>query len=627
LPNTNASKFYWDPKDHPTLLKPTYLVDDDVKGMVRGMLSRLKSRLKKPILGVDSETTGLDPQMKPARTRLISLCSEDVVVVFDLFKIGKSGAERIMRFIEDPSRVKVFHNGKFDLKFFMWELGCGDVAPLFDTQLAAQLQDLGDRYGKHDLGYCAEHYCGIKLAKNIRHGWSNAALSKTQVIYSSNDAAVLPQLREALLKLGKERGLLEAYKEEFEAVVPTAKMELNGFKADRKKWMQVTNALKARMYEVKDKLLEMLPPVKNDTLPLFDGVAHFNLNSDEELKERLKAIGVKLPKIASQVAGEEDKETLLSDKMAQIAGQHPVIPLVIEYSMLATQTQSYGRKFLRYINPYDGRLHADFRQIGTVTTRYIVKAPPLHGIPKKSDHRECFVAEPGWKLVWADYSQIELRILAELSGDRNMLKAFLENLDLHTQTASLLFGVDYKLVEEIQRRRAKDLNFGIPYGVGPVRFAERAGISIDDAKKMMGDHARKYPQSDTYLKNAAASAVARGYCETMSGKIITFRFDRNDPKQVAAVQRHGKNYPIQGSSADITKTALRLAHDRMDHENAKLVNCVHDEIVLEVRDAAVDEEREKLRVAMVEAGERFLRTVPVVVDTEVNDYWRKKKAA
>ncbi len=621
------STFYWPKAQHPTLCKDTYFVDSDVKGMVRGMLSRLKSRSAKPILGVDSETTGLDPQMKPARTRLISLCSEDVVVVFDLFKIGKTGAERIMRFIEDPSRVKVFHNGKFDLKFFMWELGCGEVAPLFDTQLAAQLQDLGDRYGKHDLGYCAEHYCGIKLAKNIRHGWSDKTLSKTQIIYSSNDAAVLPELREALLKLGKERGLLHAYKEEFEAVVPTAKMELNGFKADRKKWMQVTNALKTRMFEVKDRLLEMLPPVENDTLPLFDGVAHFNLNSDEELKERLKAIGVKLPKIASQVEGEEDKETLLSDKMAQIAGQHPVIPLVIEYSMLATQTQSYGKKFLRYINPYDGRLHADFRQIGTVTTRYTVKEPPLHGIPKKSDHRECFVAEPGWKLVWADYSQIELRILAELSGDRNMLKAFLENLDLHTQTASLLFGVDYKLVEEIQRRRAKDLNFGIPYGVGPVRFAERAGISIDDAKKMMGDHARKYPQSDTYLKNAANSAVARGYCETMSGKIITFRFDRKDPKQVAAVQRHGKNYPIQGSSADITKTALRLVHDRMDHEHAKLVNCVHDEIVLEVREQAVDEEREKLRAAMVEAGEKFLRTVPVVVDTEVNDYWRKKKAA
>lgn len=621
------SNFYWPAAQNPTLRKDTYFVDSDVKGMVRGMLSRLVSRVAKPVVGVDSETTSLDPQMKPARTRLIQICSEDVVVVFDLFKIGQSGIERVLRFLEDPVRVKVFHNGKFDLKFFMWEFGCGDIYPLFDTQLAAQLQDLGDRYGKHGLGYCAHHYLGIDIPKNIKHGWADKTLSKTQIIYAANDAAVLPELRLELLRRGKERGLLRAYKLEFDAIVPTARMELNGFKMDRKKWMAVTNKLKEKLYDVKDKLLEMLPPMENDTLPLFDGVSHFNMNSDDELKVRLKAIGVKLPKIAPDEEGGEEKETLLSDKMAQIASTHPVIPLVIEYSMLATQTASYGKKFTRFINPYDLRLHADFRQIGTVTTRYTVKEPPLHGVPKKSDHRECFVAEPGWKLVWADYSQIELRILAELSGDRNMLKAFMENLDLHTQTASLLFGVDYRLVEEIQRRRAKDLNFGIPYGVGPGRFAERAGISIDEAKKMMGDHARKYPQSDTYLRNAAASAVANGYCETMSGKIITFVFDRSDKRQVAAVGRHGKNYPIQGSSADITKTALRLVHDRMDHSVAKLVNCVHDEIVLEVREDAVEDEAQKLRTAMVDAGEQFLKTVPVVVDVEVNDYWRKRKAA
>jgi DNA polymerase I-like protein with 3'-5' exonuclease and polymerase domains len=630
------STFFWPRAKHPGLTKDTYFVDTDVKGMVRGMLSKLKSREKKQVVGVDSETTGLDPQMKPARTRLVSICHLDTVVVFDMFKIGQTGRDRVMRFIEDPCRVKVFHNAKFDLKFFMWDLGCGDVGPLFDTQLAAQLLDLGDRYGKHDLGYCLDHYLGIKIRKDIGHQWSDHSITPGQLVYASNDAASLPELRSALLQIGKERGLLRAYKLEFEAVVPTARMELNGFKADKRKWTDVTARVKEKMLGVKDELLKLLPPMANDTLPLFPGTSHFNMDSDDELKVRLKAIGVKLPKIkvVDEEGVEDERDTLLSDKMAQIASQHPVIPLVIEYSMHATAVASYGKKFLRFVNPYDGRLHADFRQIGTVTTRYTVKQPPLHGIPKKSDHRECFVAEPGWKLVWADYSQIELRILAELSGDANMLKAFLDGLDLHTQTASLLFGVDYKLVEEIQRRRAKDLNFGIPYGVGPQRFAERAGISVDEAKKVMGDHARKYPQVDRYLKNAAGNARARGWCETMSGKIISFNLERVnglDPKKRAralgAIERHGKNYPIQGSSADITKTALRLVHDRMDHEHAKLVNCVHDEIVLEVRDAAVDEEREKLRVAMVEAGEQFLKTVPIVVDTEVNDYWRKKKAA
>lgn len=620
-------KIFWDPRNHPGLHKPTYLVEDGV--MVEPVLAMLNDKAEeKPVIGLDTETTGLDPQMRPVRTRLLQLCHRDTVAIFDLFKLRPEHLEKMGKWLADRRRVKVIHNGKFDGKFLKFDLGWPEMAPLFDTQLAAQLQDLGDRYGKHDLGYCLDHYLGVHVVKDIRHGWTGE-LAPHQIIYASNDAAHLPALREELLKRGREKGLLRAYKLEFEAIWPTVCMELNGFKLDEAKWKSVTAKTREKLYKVQDQLMECLPPQVGDTPGLFDGVAHFNANSDEVMKERLKGVGITLPKIMkAQADGSEiEVDTVLSDKLAQVAGQHKVLPLVIEYGMLSTAVSSYGRKFLRYINPHDGRLHADFRQIGTVTTRYTVKEPPLHGIPKKSDHRECFVSEPGWKLVWADYSQIELRILAEFSGDENMLKAFREGLDLHAQTASLLFGVSYELVEEIQRRRAKDLNFGLPYGVGPTRFAERAGIAVDTAKTWMGDHARKYPKSNMYLKNAATRARINGYCETMSGKIISFNFDRKDPKQSSAVERHGKNYPIQGSSADITKTALRMVHDRMDHENAKLVNCVHDEIVLEVRDGHIEGQAAMLRAAMIEAGEVFLKTVPVVVDVEVNDFWRKKKAA
>jgi DNA polymerase I len=622
----------------PGLLKDTWLVDDDAKGMIRGMLKILETQLAKsakPAVGVDLETTGLDPQMKPARTRIISICAEETVAVFDVWKIG-SGVRRVIDFLANPGIVKIFHNAKFDLKFLMHDLGCPDLFPLFDTQIAAQLVDLGDRFGKHDLGYCAEHYLKVHLRKDTgRKQWSDSTFPPHKIAYAANDAAVLPPLRATLMEIGREHGLLRAYKLEFEAVLPTARMELNGFKPDRRRWSEVTARAKVKMLDAQEKILELLPPVKNDTLPLFAGTPHFNLGSNDELKERLEAAGVDLPRLASEddflepapgVERAKGKTTLMSDKMAQVADTHELIPLVIEYSQHRKSVTSYGKKILRFVNPYDLRFHADFRQIGTVTTRYSVKEPPLHGIPKRGEHRECFVAEPGWKLVWADYSQIELRILAELSGDRNMLKAFLEGLDLHTQTASLLWGIDYALVQEIQRRRAKDLNFGIPYGVGPTRFAERAGITISEAKKIMGDHARKYPQENEYLKNAAHSAVVNGYCETLSGKMMHFAFDRSDQKQVAAVERHGKNYPIQGSSADITKTALRLVHDNTDGEVAKIVNCVHDEIVMEIREDRVDDQAVVLRQAMVEAGEQFLKTVPVVVDVEVNDYWKKKAA-
>lgn len=624
---TTVKNIFWSPDKYPGLHKPTYVVDNDV--MVGPALALLNDPdAEKQIIGLDTETTGLDPQMLPTRTRLLQLSDGETVIVFDLFKLGPNSKKKIGAWLTDRRKVKVIHNGKFDGKFLVFDLGWPEMAPLFDTQLAAQLLDLGDRYGKHDLGYCVGHFLGIQVPKDISHGWTGDLTSR-QIIYASNDAAHLPALREELLRRGKEKGLLYAFKLEFEAVWPTVLMELNGFKLDKRKWKEVTAKTREKLYRVQDELMAHLPPQVGDTPGLFDGVPHFNANSDEVMKERLKAVGITLPKIMkAQADGSEiEVDTVLSDKLAQVAGQHKVLPLVIEYGMLSTAVSSYGKKFLRYINPHDGRLHADFRQIGTVTTRYTVKEPPLHGIPKKSDHRECFVSEPGWKLVWADYSQIELRILAEFSGDENMLKAFREGLDLHAQTASLLFGVDYELVEEIQRRRAKDLNFGLPYGVGPTRFAERAGIAIDTAKTWMGDHAKKYPKSNLYLKNAATRARVNGYCETMSGKIITFNFDRTDPKQSSAVERHGKNYPIQGSSADITKTALRIVHDRMDHENAKLVNCVHDEIVLEVRDGHIESQSQMLKQAMLDGGEVFLKTVPVVVDVEVNDFWRKRKAA
>lgn len=616
---------FWSPGDYPNLHKKTYVVDNDA--MVDPVLALLTSKDEKSYVGLDSETTGLDPQMRPVRTRLLQLCVGDIVAVFDLFKLRRDSIDRIGVWLASAKRVKIIHNAKFDGKFLSFDLGFPEMAPLFDTQLAAQLLDLGDKYGKHDLGYCLSHFIGVQVFKDISHGWTGD-LTPRQIIYASNDAAHLPELREEMLKRGKEAGLLSAFKVEFEAVWPTVAMELAGFKLDTTKWNKVTAKTRQRLFEVQDKLMAALPVKAGDTPGLFPGISHFKANSDEVIKERLKAVGIVLPTVTKETAdgGEVEVETVLSEKLAEVAGQHEALPLVIEYGMLSTSVSSYGKKFLRYINPHDHRLHADFKQIGTVTARYSAKQPPLHGIPKKSEHRECFISEPGWRLVWADYSQIELRILAEMCKDPKLIQVFRDGKDLHEFTASELFGIDPNLISEVQRRRAKDLNFGEVYGVGVKRFAQKAGISVQEAKRLLEKLQTTYPIKATYLNNASIQAMHRGWCRTMSGKLITFHFDRSKPKQTSAVGRHGKNYPIQGSSADITKTALRMVYDDIDRNNAKIVNCVHDEIVLEVREEHVASQSTMLRAAMVRAGESFLKEVPVVVDVEVNDFWRKKKA-
>lgn len=604
-------------EDYPGLRTDTWVVTNSQ--LVKGCLERVTGKYA----GVDSETTGLDPLMPPVRTRLIQLSNGINTVLFDLDCLGVRAKTAIARWLEDRNRVKIIHNGKFDLKFLIHDLSVGDVGPLFDTLIASQLLTLGDRTIRHKLEAVAQRM-GIEVDKEYQRSDWSGPLSIGQLIYASNDASVLLPIRERQVAECKKNGLVKAFQLEFEAVQPTAQMELNGMLLDRKKWMRLLKDSQERCQEVEEQLFQHLKPRAGDTLPMFEGIGVFNLNSNDELKLRLKEIGVKLPTVLDDETGLE-KDTTLLDKMAQIADTHPVIKLVIEHRILRKRITSYGLKFLRHINPYDGRAHPDFKQIGTVTGRYTAKEPPLHGIPKRSDHRECLVAPEGYKLVWGDYSQIELRILAELCKDENVLEAFASGKDFHEHTASQVFGVRMDLVQDVQRRRAKDLNFGEVYGVGDKRFGERAGIGQDEVKRIRAAYAKAYPQQNKYLTNVAQNAVVQGYCRTMSGKIIWFQVNRNDKQQVAAVGRHGKNYPIQGSSADITKRAMRLVHDAIQGKDILLVHCAHDELVLQVRDDLVHEATVLLKTCMVQAGEEYLKIVKVVVDTQFNQFWAKVK--
>jgi DNA polymerase-1 len=561
----------------------------------------------------------------------------------------------LVKFLEDTRNVKVFHNAKFDLKFLIHDLGVVDVQPLYDTMLAEQLLELGDQYYtgedekqhrvKHDLATSVKRRLGVELSKDVDHHWGGE-LTQAQWVYAANDPVHLLAMRVEQLAIARELGMLHAFKVEFEDCQPQAQQELNGFLLDQEKWMRLDEKTRADCFVVEDKLFDILEPQAGDDLLLFKGaVRPFNLDSPEELKPRLEALGIELPQILDKKTN-EIKDTTGMEAMAEISHTHPIIKLIIQHRKLRKAITSYGEKFLRWINPHDGRAHPDIRQIGAVTTRNGVREPPLHGIPKQSDHRECFIAGPSNRLVWADYSQMELRILAEFSGDQNMLKAFVEGKDLHSFTASLVFGIPYEDVVDIQRRRAKDLNFGIVFGVGPARFAQKGGIPIDEAKRLMGDYARGYKQQDIYLKNAAAFAVQNMYCNTVSGKRIKFSLPtfanddegrRKRSAAIGAIERHGKNYPIQGSGADITKTAVRMVHDelvRVRGENGciewwdwpiMLVHVIHDEIVLEAREGFEGEAKAILVDCMTRAWEVFIKTVPIVVDVESNVFWKKAK--
>jgi DNA polymerase I-like protein with 3'-5' exonuclease and polymerase domains len=261
--------------------------------------------------------------------------------------------------------------------------------------------------------------------------------------------------------------------------------------------------------------------------------------------------------------------------------------------------------------------------MGATGGRMSCSDPNLQQVPNTPEYRSCFRAPAGRKLVIADYSQIELRILADWSQDTALVKALLSGEDLHCVTASQMFGITLEEVSKEQRAAAKQLNYGIMYGLGAQGLGARIGCSLDEAEGLLHKYFEAYSGVASFLRDAADRAVGDRESRTRSGRLIYFSFDANDRSQVGATQRLGKNAPIQGSSADIIKRALALLYDALKPIDAKIVNCIHDEIVIEAAEKHAEECALIVDREMVIAAREFIRSVPVTVDIVVGDAWLK----
>jgi DNA polymerase I-like protein with 3'-5' exonuclease and polymerase domains/intein/homing endonuclease len=249
--------------------------------------------------------------------------------------------------------------------------------------------------------------------------------------------------------------------------------------------------------------------------------------------------------------------------------------------------------------------------------------PNVQQVPHAVEYRRCFRAPEGRKLVIADYSQIELRILADFTGDDGFINAFNSGADLHRVTAAQVFNVPLAEVTADQRSFAKRLNFGVVYGIGAQRFSMMTGLSQTESEDLLRRYFATYRALDTWLRDAALRALRERSARTASGRLARFNFDPADKQAASSAQRNGKNTPIQGSSADILKRALRLLHDKLRGTNACIVNMIHDEIVVEADEAQAGEISKIVEDAMCEAGEEYVKKVPVKVETEVADAWVK----
>src|SRR5215218_377840 len=553
-------------------------------------------------IGADIETTALDP--RDGRTRLLQLAAPEETFVIDVFAVNDLSP---LKGVLESGPVKALHNSKFDYQFLLAEHGVS-LSPLFDTMLAAQLLDGGEYGASYALEAVAERYLDEAVDKSARREDWSGGLSHTQLEYAARDAAILLPLRERLAGKLEEEGLGYISEIEFGAVAAIAEMELAGVKLDLARWKELEKTVRER----RDKAalaLDAQFPEPEGMLPLEGLGPRLNLNSPQQITDAFRSLGIELP--------DTKVWTLLKV-------DHPAAKLLLEYRELQKKLGTYLETYPTFVHEKTGRIHANFLQCRVPTGRLACTSPNIQQIPHEDEFRRCFVAEEGNVLVIADYSQIELRILAEVSGDPAFVQAFRERDDLHRVTAATMFGVEMEEVTKEQRSAAKRINFGLMYGRGPKSLSAQLGTDEERARGLIDEYFANYPRVRRYLQGTASRAMKTGTLRTLSGRVRKF----GDTSGLGSMERGGMrreamNYPIQGASADIAKLALTYIREELEELDARLINSIHDEFVVECAEEVAQEVAERTRSGMARAGEEILEKVPVEVEVAISPEWRK----
>lgn len=618
-------------------------------------LEALEALQKYDKVVLDTETTGLDSWI--AKLRLIQLCSASVddladpVYVFDAFKID---VEPICRYIE-RRKTLVIHNANFDLQF-LYSVGCDYRNNIFCTYIAERILRAGFKEKRiapqTKKPYFADVSCGLKAVAERRleieiskeeqtSDWSAEKLTDSQLEYAAKDVKILPLIAKQQYEELKEENLLGIYSVESKCIRPVAQMCRRGFNIDigklKKLKLKIEEELDNKTNEFVQDLDRRLPddrklPRREDgELALGKKrTKEFNPSSPAQLIASFEACGIALP-----VDAKTNKTTLNQVALAEFDSDDPTLGLYRERAKIETRLE-HANKLLDNINPVSLRLHSGYNQVGANSGRFTSSGAPkvakskvksiygvnIQQVPRSKDFREIFIASPGYKLVICDWAQIELRLGAELINIPQMKKAFVENIDLHTMTASLIYKKDIHEVTKDERQDGKTLNFALLYGMGYRKYktyAAQSGkiISLSEAKVAHTSFHAAYPRLRIWHQERGA-LVADGwtYTRTACGRRRLLSYDD-------ATMMCSANTLIQGSGADILKIAISNLSDSLN-DDAYLVACVHDELVLEVREHKAEEYKKILENTMVQAAQYVLTSVPASADASVGNSWAAK---
>jgi len=566
---------------------------------------------------LDTETTSLVPF--DAELLGVSVCIEEGKANYIPWNsTGKEWKKKFIEMVGDVRIKKIGHNAKYDIEIFhAHDIAFGGL--FFDTMLAAYILNPGTRsYGLDALSFSEFGYQKIPTTALIGTGKNQISMRDVPLeklsVYSCEDADMTLRLYEKY-----EKELLDLNQSNLFSTVEVpvvdvlVEMEMTGVMIDEKKLA----ALSSEVHSL----------CKKEELAIYELAGEqLNVNSTQQLKKILfEKLAIVPPKLKRGKTG----ISIAASELEKMIGLHPIIDHILAYRELTKLLNTYIDVLPELVHAKTGRIHTSYNQTIAATGRLSSSNPNLQNIPIKTDLgkriRSSFIAPSGYDLVSLDYSQVELRIVASLAKDQKMIGAFRAGVDIHTATAAEVNGVTVQEVTSQMRRAAKEINFGVLYGMGPHGLATSAGISFGDASRFIEQYFFAYPQIKEYIDATIASARVNGYSETIFGRRRYLSdLQSGMPQLRNAAERAAINMPIQGTAADIMKLAMVAVHKIIQgRTDIRMILQVHDELVFEVAKQPIDTIVTRIKQEM-ESVVTF--AVPLVVDIKKGLNWQEMKS-
>lgn len=568
-----------------------------------------------PVISFDTETTGTDPMLATLVGISLSVKSDEAWYI----QLGEQGipvdeAVGLLRsLLTNELSTKVAQNFKYDY-IMLYRNGLEVRGPIFDTMVAGYLIDAAQKLSMDALSRKYLKYDPVSIESLIGSGKKQLSMAEIDPVkvsdYACEDADVTFRLYEVLSNQLQEDGLLEVASEiEFPLIKVLAHMEMEGMALDEKMLAGFSEQLGTDMLAIEQEIYSKAG-------------AEFNINSPQQLGDILFN-KLKLPSGRKTKGGQySTSEDVLSD----LAVTYELPGLILDYRSLSKLKSTYVDALPKMMHPVTGRIHTSFNQTIAATGRLSSSSPNLQNIPIRTERgreiRRAFISSEGYKLLAADYSQIELRVIASIANETAMKAAFNDGEDIHARTAKEIFGLgSIEEVDREHRRKAKEVNFGIPYGVSAFGLSQRLGVSRDEGKSVIEAYFGRFPEIRKYISETVDFARQYGYVKTLSGRRRYIRDINSGNVNVRGfAERTAINTPIQGTAADLIKIAMIRISDYLETEGLKtrMVLQVHDELLFEVPSDELETVPEVIREIMENAMDIG---VPLKVETGLGDSW------